>query len=234
LATDVSFTVKAGERVAIIGGIGCGKSTILKLLLKLHEPQAGRIIAEGLALSGIDPALLRAGIGCVEQNPTLFSGTIRSNLLIHRPEITDAQMITACEIAGALGWINRMPRGFDSRIGERGQGLSGGQRQSLALTRALVGNPDMLVLDEPTSDMDGRSETEIVQRLAAALDDRTLILVTHRPAMLDLADRLIVMDAGKIVADGPKLIVLDQLRQRQAAADAVQMAAVKVTKAGRA
>jgi ATP-binding cassette, subfamily C, bacterial LapB len=228
---DVSFSVAAGERVALIGSIGCGKSTILKLLMKLHEPQGGRILAQGLALAGIDPALLRAGIGCAEQNPVLFAGTLRMNLMLHRPEASDAQMIEACEISGALAWINRMPRGFDSRIGERGQGLSGGQRQSLALARALITNPPMLVLDEPTSDMDGRSETEIVARLGKAIAGRTLVLVTHRPALLDLVDRLIVLDAGKIVADGPKATVLEQLRRRQAAVDAGTQGAAPAAKA---
>ncbi len=222
---DVSLTINSGEKVAFIGGIGCGKSTILKLLLKLHEPQSGRLLCQGLALNGIDPALLRSQIGYVDQNPMLFGGTIRSNLTLHRPLTTDAEVIAACEASGALSWISRTPRGFDTRIGERGQGLSGGQRQSLALARALVGKPPTLVLDEPTSDMDGRTEIDVVKRLAETLAGRTLILVTHKPALLDLVDRLIVLDQGKIVADGPKATVMEQLRKRQAAVDAASTSA---------
>ncbi|MGL4634880.1 MAG: ATP-binding cassette domain-containing protein [Beijerinckiaceae bacterium] len=225
---DISLSIRSGEKVALIGGIGCGKSTILKLLMKLHEPQSGRLLTQGLAFNGIDPTLLRNQIGYVDQNPTLFAGTIRSNLSLHRPQATDAEIIAACEAAGALSWISRTPRGFDSRIGERGQGLSGGQRQSLALARALVGNPPTLVLDEPTSDMDGRTELDVVKRLSATLAGRTLILVTHKPALLDLVDRLIVLDQGKIVAHGPKADVMEQLRKRQAAMDSATTPGARV------
>lgn len=211
---QASFVITPGERVGIIGTIGCGKSTLLKLILKLHEPQAGRILADGLALNGVDPAQLRRSIGFVEQSPTLFSGTIRSNLSLHRPGIGDAEILRACDVAGAMGWIGRMPRGFDTVLGERGQGLSSGQRQSLAVARALVGQPNMLLMDEPTSDMDGRSEAEMIQRLAAALARETLVLVTHRPALLELTDRLIVLDGGRVFADGPRLKVLELLRLR--------------------
>ncbi len=219
--SEASFAIGAGEKVALIGAIGSGKSTVLRLLIKLHAPQAGRILANGLALEGIDPALLRHEMGVVEQSPVLFSGTIRANLALHRPEARDADIIAACEVAGALDWIGRLPRGFDTRLGERGQGLSGGQRQSLALARALVGQPATLILDEPTSDMDGRSEAEVVRRLGAHLAQaagaRTLILVTHRPALLDLVDRLIVLDAGRVMADGPKPEVLELLRRQSTA-----------------
>lgn len=211
---QVSFAIAAGERVGIIGTIGCGKSTLLKLMLKLYEPQGGRILANGLALNGVDPAQLRRSIGFVEQSPTLFSGTIRSNLVLNAPDASDAQILRACEISGALGWIGRLPRGFDTPLGERGGGLSSGQRQSLAIARALVKTPSILLMDEPTSDMDGRSEAQIVQRIAGTLQGETLILVTHRPALLELVDRLIVIDNGRVFADGPKAKVLDLLRLR--------------------
>lgn len=211
---QASFVITPGERVGIIGTIGCGKSTLLKLMLKLHEPQGGRILANGLALNGVDPAQLRRSIGFVEQSPILFSGTIRSNLTLHRPETSDAGILKACEIAGAMGWIGRMPRGFDTVLGERGQGLSSGQRQSLAVARALVGSPQILLMDEPTSDMDGRSEAEVIGRFSAMLTEQTLVLVTHRPALLELTRRLIVIDNGRIFADGPKENVLDLLRFR--------------------
>jgi ATP-binding cassette, subfamily C, bacterial LapB len=211
---QASFVITPGERVGIIGAIGCGKSTLLKLMLKLHEPQGGRILANGLALNGVDPAQLRRSIGFVEQSPTLFSGTIRANLTLHRPGTSDAAILEACTVSGAIGWIGRCPRGFDTVLGERGQGLSAGQRQSLAVARALIGQPRILLMDEPTSDMDGRSEAELVSRLSVALKGQTLVLVTHRPALLELAERLIVLDNGRVFADGPKAKVLDLLRLR--------------------
>ncbi len=212
----VSFSIAAGERVALIGSIGCGKSTAVKLMMLLHRPQTGRILINGLAANGIDPQWLRRQAAYVEQQPMLFSGTVRSNLIMHRPDCDDADLIKACDVAGALGWIGRLPRGFDTRLGERGAGLSSGQRQSLALARALIGAPSMLVMDEPTSDMDGRTEVDVVRNLGASLDRRTLILVTHRPALLELVDRLIVFDDGRVMADGPKQQVLDLLARRMA------------------
>ena len=211
---NVSFSITAGERVALIGTIGCGKSTAVKLMMKLHQPQLGRILINGLAANGIDPQWLRQQAAYVEQQPMLFSGTVRSNLIMHRPHCDDADLIKACEDAGALGWIGRLPRGFDTRLGERGAGLSSGQRQSLALARALIGSPALLVMDEPTSDMDGRTEADVVRNLGASLEGRTLILVTHRPALLELVDRLIVFDNGQVMADGPKQQVLDLLARR--------------------
>lgn len=216
----VTFRVEAGERVGLIGAIGCGKSTALKLAMMLHRPQAGRVLVNGLAAEGVDPAWLRRHVGFLDQQPMLFSGTIRSNLLLHRPDGRDEDVLAACGTAGALGWISRLPRGFDTRLGERGAGLSAGQRQSLALARALVGGPSLLVMDEPTSDMDGRSEMEVMRSLREAIGARTLILVTHRPALLDLVERLLVFDEGRIVADGPKADVLDQLNRRTAQREA--------------
>jgi ATP-binding cassette subfamily C protein LapB len=213
---QVSFTIRPGERVGLIGGIGGGKSTALRLMMRLGSPQMGRILINELALEGLDPDWLRGQVGYLEQQPMLFSGTIRSNMSLHRPEASDDELIHAAAAAGALAWINRLPRGFDTRLGERGAGLSGGQRQSLALARALVGGPSMLLLDEPTSDMDGRTEAEVVRQLAALIGRRTLVLVTHRPAVLDLVDRLIVFDGGRLMADGPKAEVLDLLNRRAA------------------
>lgn len=214
---SATFRIGPGERVALIGTIGCGKSTALKLMMKLHAPQSGRILVNGLAAAAIDPDWLRRHAAYVEQQPTLFSGTIHSNLTLHRPDCSDADIIKAAEAAGALSWISRLPRGFHTRLGERGAGLSSGQRQSLALARALIGHPSMLIMDEPTSDMDGRTEADVVKRLGETLQGRTLVLVTHRPALLDLVDRLIVFDNGQVMADGAKQQVLDLLARRTAA-----------------
>lgn len=213
---SVSLRIGPGERVGLIGAIGCGKSTALKLMMKLHEPQSGRILFNGLAAAAIDPDWLRRNVAFVEQQPALFSGTIHSNLLLHRPDASDAEMVRALEVSGAAAWIGRLPRGFHTRLGERGHGLSSGQRQSLALARALIGQPTLLMMDEPTSDMDGRTEAEIVRRLRDEVGERTLVIVTHRPALLDLVDRLIVFEDGQVMADGPKDQLLELLNRRSA------------------
>jgi ATP-binding cassette, subfamily C, bacterial LapB len=210
----VSFSIAAGERVGILGAIGSGKSSLFRLATKLNEPSSGRILIDGLALASIDPASLRARIGFLSQDATLFQGTIRENLIIHRPLADDAQIIAAAEQSGALSWISRLGKGFDAPLGERGQGLSGGQKRSLALARTLIGAPRLLLLDEPTSEMDGRSEQDVVDRIKRLLPGRTLLLVTHKPATLDLVDRLIVVDQGRIMADGPKEAVLAELRRQ--------------------
>ena len=178
-------------------------------------PSNGRILIDDLALSSIDPTALRARIGYLGQDAMLFQGSIRENLNLHRPHATDPQLIAAAEQSGALLWISRLPQGFETRLGERGAGLSGGQKRSLALARALVGEPRLLLLDEPTSEMDGRSEQLVIEKVKRILPGKTLLLVTHRPATLDLVDRLIVLDQGRIVANGPKAQVLAEL-QRQA------------------
>ncbi|MGL4728339.1 MAG: ATP-binding cassette domain-containing protein, partial [Bosea sp. (in: a-proteobacteria)] len=210
----INLTIQPGERVGFIGGVGSGKSSLLKLLLKLHEPNAGRILISDLALNDIDPLQLRHRIGFCGQNPQLFQGSLRQNLTLHRPGASDADILASAATTGAMGWISRMPRGLDTLLAENGAGLSGGQRQSIALTRALIGAPDMLLLDEPTSDMDGRMEAHIVEQLKNATGQRTLILVTHRPALLELVDRLVVFEGGRIMADGPKANVLKTLQEQ--------------------
>jgi ATP-binding cassette subfamily C protein LapB len=197
--------------VAILGAIGSGKSTLLKLVAKVHEPQSGRVLIDGLGLGSLDPASLRAAIGYLAQDAALFRGTLRENILLHRPGATDHDLVEAAEASGAIAWIARLSRGLDTEIGERGSGLSGGQKRSLALARALVGAPQLLLLDEPTSEMDGRTEQLVLERLAARAAGRTLLLVTHRHTLLPLVDRLIVMDRGRIHLDGPKAEVLQQL-----------------------
>lgn len=212
----VGLSIKGCERIGVIGVIGSGKSTLLKLITKLHEPGEGRVLLDGVGLSAIDPAWLRIHTGYLGQEAVLFQGSIRENLTIHRPYVSDADLLFAADAAGALDWIGRLPKGLDTRLGERGAGLSGGQKRSLALARALVGRPKLLLLDEPTSEMDSRTEARVIEKLKADLAGRTLIVVTHRPAMLELVDRLVVINSGKIVADGPKAIVLDQLKQQAA------------------
>ncbi len=211
---DMTFDIRPGERIAIIGGIGSGKTTLLKLLQALHQPSSGRVLIDGVTIGQIDPALLRANIALLLQDTDLFHGTIRSNIALADPGAPDEVVLAAAHAAGALDWIGRLPQGFETPVRERGAGLSGGQRQSVALARALLRQPKVVLLDEPTSGMDGRSEALVIQRLSAYLKDRTLVVVTHRPAMLELAGRMIVLEGGKKLLDGPKAEVLETLRQR--------------------
>jgi ATP-binding cassette subfamily C protein LapB len=205
---DLSFAVAPGERIGILGAIGSGKSTILKLALKLYEPTGGRILIDRIGLAGLDPAALRMDCGYLGQDAALFRGTIRENITMHRAGASDGAVIEAARAAGALDWIARLGRGFDMMLGEGGQGLSGGQKRSLALARALLGMPRLLLLDEPTSEMDGRSEQLVIDRLKPRVAGRTLLIVTHKHATLELVDRVIVLADGQIAMDGPKEQVL--------------------------
>ena len=203
----VSFSIGAGEKVAILGRVGSGKSTVAKLLLGLYEPDDGSILVDQTDMRQIDPVDLRANIGTVLQDVWLFSGTIRSNIALGAFRPTDDEILQASEIAGVHDFVKETPNGYDLVIRERGEGLSGGQRQAIAIARALLGGPSVLVMDEPTSMMDMQSEQMLLSRLADTVRDKTLILMTHRPALLSLVDRVIVMDHGKVVADGPKEIL---------------------------
>ncbi len=209
--TNVSFHINPGERVGIIGRIGSGKTTIEKLLLGLYDPTQGSIWIDGIDLQQIDPADLRHNIGYVPQDVMLFYGSVRDNIVLGAPYVDDAAMLHAAEIAGVAEFVNRHPRGFDMLVGERGEGLSGGQRQTIANARALLLEPPILVLDEPSNSLDNRSEENFKNRLTAQLEGRTLVLVTHRASLLTLVNRLIVMDGGRIIADGPKGQVMEAL-----------------------
>ncbi len=216
---DVSLAAAAGERIAVLGKVGSGKSTLLKLFPALLHPTRGQALVDGIAVRHIDPAVLRRAVAHVPQDATLFRGTIRQNMLIHAPRATERDLLDAVAVTGAAEWLNRMPKGLDSLIGERGQGLSGGQRQMIALARALVGRPRVLLLDEPTGAMDGRSEAALLQRLQAhaALHRMTLMIITHRPAVLSIVDRIIVLEQGAKLHDGPKAEVLAALAEARTA-----------------
>jgi ATP-binding cassette subfamily C protein LapB len=208
---NVSFRIQPGERVGIIGRIGSGKTTIEKLILGLYQPSSGSVWIDGVDLQQIDPADQRKNVAYVPQDSMLFFGNVRDNITYGAPYVDDSAMLRAAEIAGVTEFVNRHPQGFDMPVGERGEGLSGGQRQSIAIARALLLDPVMLLLDEPSNSLDNRSEENLKARLSQHLAGRTLLLVTHRASMLSLVDRLIVMDAGRVVADGPKAQVLDAL-----------------------
>lgn len=204
----LSVFIRAGEKVGIIGRIGSGKSTIARLMLGLYEPQAGSVLVDGTDIRQLDPASLRRRMGCLLQDVYLFYGTIRDNILAGAPHADDRALLSASYIAGVDEFTNQHPMGFDTAVGERGELLSGGQRQAVGLARALVGNPSILIFDEPTSAMDHSSETLVKMRLTEALPGKTLILITHRSSLLSLVDRLIVVDGGRVVADGPRETVV--------------------------
>jgi ATP-binding cassette subfamily C protein LapB len=208
---ELSFSIGAGDRVGVIGRMGSGKSTLAKLLVGLHHPQAGNVLVDSIDTRQIDPSDLRRNIGYMPQNVVLFSGTVRQNLTMGAPHADDAALLRAVQLVGLDEHLNRHPQGFDMPVGERGEGLSGGQKQSVALARALLEDPPILLLDEPTASMDIGSEEQFKARLTTVLQGRTLVVVTHRESMLTLVDKLLVMDNGRIVAGGPKAEVLQAL-----------------------
>ena len=209
---EVSFSVAPGERVAFVGPIGSGKSTLLRLVLNLYSPDSGAVLVDNLDVVNMDPALLRVGVGYMPQDIQLFRGTLRSNICLHDRYASDDAVIKAARRSGALDWINQRAAGFDTPVGERGDGLSGGQRQSVALARALLRDPPVMLLDEPTSDMDALSEQAFVRQMKGEAAGKTLLLVTHRPALLELVDRVVVLDGGSVQMDGPKHQVMKTLR----------------------
>lgn len=208
----VSLKIRAGERVAILGRIGSGKTTLQRLLLGLYQPSEGMVAVDGVDVRQLDPAELRRAIGYVPQELTLFYGSLRDNLMLGAPQVDDATLLRACELGGVSEFAFRHPQGFDLPVGERGDYLSAGQRQSVVIARASLLDPPILVLDEPSSHMDFQSEAQLKARLATYVQGKTLLLITHRTPLLDLVDRIIVMDHGQIVADGPKAEVLAALR----------------------
>lgn len=209
----VSFTIKPGEHVAILGRIGSGKSTLQRLMLGLYQPTAGSIRIDGVDSRQLDPAEVRRNIGYVPQDVTLFFGTLRDNIVLASPYVDDAALLTAAEIAGMKDFVDAHPQGFDMMVGERGESLSGGQRQAVAIARGMVNDPPILLLDEPTGSMDFSTEETIKKQLAAFAAHKTMIVITHRTSLLELVDRIMVVDNGKVVADGPKAQVIEALRQ---------------------
>ncbi|WP_310600218.1 type I secretion system permease/ATPase [Desulfobulbus sp.] len=212
---NIALTIEPGERVAIIGAIGSGKTTLGKLLLGLYEPTAGMVTLDDTDIRQIDPAELRRFIGYVPQDITLFRGTIRDNIVLGSPEMEDDRILQAARLSGVSEFVGRHAKGFDLEIGEQGRGLSGGQRQSVAMARALLHDPPILVFDEPSSSMDNRSETRLKQNLAQLLPGKTLILITHRGSLLDLVDRIILINNGVVVADGPREQVMTAIKSGQ-------------------
>ena len=210
---QASFKFAAGEHIAVLGRVGSGKSTIAKLALGLFEATDGEIRIDGVDIRQLDPREYRGSVGYVPQDVTLFTGTLRDNIALARTGITDAQLIKAAERAGIADWVNRHPLGFDMPISERGDSVSGGQRKCISVARALVTEPSILIMDEPTGGTDQSTERVIIENLKAYMEGRTLIVVTHRNSLLALADRILVIDAGKVVADGQRDAVISALRE---------------------
>jgi ATP-binding cassette subfamily C protein LapB len=211
--SEVSFKLKAGERVAIIGRIGSGKSTIERLILGLYEPDSGAIQLDNTDIRQIDPADIRRNISYVPQDTFLFYGTLKDNIKLGMSHADDQAVLEAASIAGVTDFANQHPSGFDMQVGERGEGLSGGQRQSVSVARALLRNAPILIMDEPSNAMDNTTEELFKSRFSKWVENRTLVLITHRASLLSLVDRIIVMDDGRVLADAPKERVLDALKK---------------------
>jgi ATP-binding cassette subfamily C protein LapB len=213
----INLTVRPGEHVAIIGRVGSGKSTLQKLILGLYAPTKGAVLLDGVDLRQLDPADLRRSLGYVAQDSTLFYGSLRDNITIRAPYADDRALVAAAELAGLTDFVNSHPQGFDMVVSERGESLSGGQRQSIAIARSVLLDPPIMLLDEPTSSMDFISETQLKERIARFGQHKTMIIVTHRSSLMDLAERIIVLDNGIIVADGPKEKIIAALQSGQIA-----------------
>ena len=210
--TDISFHIKPCEHVGVIGKIGSGKTSLIKLIVGLYDADEGSISIDSIDINQIDPADLRHHIGYLSQDVELMRGSIRQNIAYKDLQVNDEQLIRAAKISGVDLFVNQLPQGFDTEVGEQGGFLSGGQRQSIALARAILLNEPILLLDEPTNSFDNTTETIVKQRLFEYSRDKTLVLVTHKAPLLDLVERLIVVDEGRIVMDGPKAQILAALK----------------------
>ena len=204
---ELSFTIKPGEKVALLGKIGSGKSTVARLLMGLYSPSSGSVLIDDTDVRQIDPFDLRRNVSFVMQDSWLFSGAVRDNIASGASHVSDEQLLKASQIAGVHDFLGEHPQGYDLALRERGEGLSGGQRQAITIARGLVGDHPILVMDEPTSMMDTSSELRFVQRMKEFVQDKTFVVITHRNALLHLVDRVIIFDNGQIVADGPKSIL---------------------------
>jgi ATP-binding cassette subfamily C protein LapB len=202
----------------VLGRIGSGKSTLLGLISGVHQASSGPVLLDNTDIRNLRHEDLRNNIGVVLQNPMLFSGTVRENLLMGKPDATDEELLKAAEMSGAGAFIGMLPNGFDFVLSERGQELSAGMRQSLAIARAMISDPSIYLMDEPTSSMDSNTEIALVRQLDQATKGKTAVFVTHRGPLVNIADRIVVVEAGQIVIDGPRDVVLNKLKEAAQAA----------------
>ena len=209
---SMSLNIKPGEKIAIVGHNGSGKTTLAKLLLGLYQPTKGTIQFDGLNHHQIHPSDLRRNVGYLPQDITLFHGTIRDNILFGTRQVTEYQLIRAVQLSGVSVFTDNNSQGLDQQVGESGSSLSRGQRQSIVLARAILNSPQILLLDEPTASLDARAEKQFIQSINATAQNRTMLLITHKMDLLKLVDRILVLDKGKLIIDGPKDAVLTQLK----------------------
>jgi ATP-binding cassette subfamily C protein LapB len=211
-----NLQIQPGEKVAILGVIGAGKSTLLKILSGLYKPTSGKVLLDGIDMQQLSKDNVSNTIGYLEQDTKLFSGTLRDNLSIGLVSITDEKILEVCKLTGLIGLISSLPKGLDTEVPEGGESVSGGQRQLIALTRMLIGESKVLLLDEPTASMDEGTEKRILTILKKNItQEKTLIVVTHKPALLSLVDRIIILTEQGIVADDKKEIILEKLQNNE-------------------
>ncbi len=208
---EINLTINQGEKVAILGKIGSGKSTLLKLIMNLYEPTKGSVLIDGVDVRQIDSVDLRNAIGSVPQEPFLFMGTIKDNITIGEQYVSDEELLRVSKIAGLNEFLGKHEAGYDLIVGERGEGLSGGEKQAVTLARALISNPNIIMLDEPTNSMDRQTEKMFIDRVEEIVEDKTLLVVTHKTSILQLVDRIIIVENGQIILDGPKEEVFNKM-----------------------
>ena len=214
ILNDLNLKINAGEKVAVIGKIGSGKTTLLKLILGLYQPTNGSTLIDGANIQQIRPDDIRKQFGVVMQNTYLFSGSIRDNIAFGLDEVSTEQIDEAANIAGVTDFTKKMNNGLDYQLSEGGKDISGGQRQAIALARAIVRKPAIILLDEPTSAMDLTSERQIIRNLKSYFTKQTLVVVTHRMSLLQLVDRVIAIDDGKVTVDGSRDSILNKLKEK--------------------
>jgi len=218
----VSFQIAPGQKVAVIGKVGSGKTTVAKLILGLYKPNSGAVLIDDVDVRQIDPADLRRALGVVLQDVWLIGGTIKQNIALGGDYPSDAEILRAAQIAGVDDFVRQHPEGYGLRLGERGEGLSGGQRQAIAVARALLGDPKVLLFDEATSAMDMTAEAALLQRLGREVGNRTFITITHKPSLLQMVDKIIVIEQGRVVAQGKPEDLLRPLQAAQSKPPATQ------------